>query len=40
MGRVLVEKKESQHLLGLLTNEEGTDMLSRNVGKQLPRNAA
>jgi hypothetical protein len=27
-------------LLGLLTREDGTDMLSRNVGKQLPDDAA
>jgi hypothetical protein len=27
-------------LLGLLTREDGTDTLSRNVGKQLPHNAA
>jgi hypothetical protein len=27
-------------LLGLLTREDGTDMLSRNVGKQLPHDPA
>jgi hypothetical protein len=27
-------------LLGLLTREDGTDTLSRNVGKQLPHDAA
>jgi hypothetical protein len=27
-------------LLGLLTHEDGTDTLSRNVGKQLPHDAA
>jgi hypothetical protein len=27
-------------LLGLLTLEDGTDTLSRNVGKQLPHDAA
>jgi hypothetical protein len=26
--------------LGLLTREDGTDTLSRNVGKQLPHDAA
>jgi hypothetical protein len=26
--------------LGLLTREDGTDLLSRNVGKQLPHDAA
>ena len=28
------------YLLGLLTREDGTVTLSRNVGKQLPRHAA
>jgi hypothetical protein len=28
------------HLHGLLTREDGTDTLSRNVGKQLPHDAA
>jgi hypothetical protein len=27
-------------ILGLLTVEDGTDMLYRNVGKQLPHDAA
>jgi hypothetical protein len=27
-------------LIGLLTREDGTDTLSRNVGKQLPHDAA
>jgi hypothetical protein len=27
-------------LLGILTREDGTDTLSRNVGKQLPHDAA
>jgi hypothetical protein len=27
-------------LLGLLTREDGTDTLTRNVGKQLPHDAA
>jgi hypothetical protein len=29
-----------QVLLGLLTREDGTDTLSRNVGKQLPHDTA
>jgi hypothetical protein len=34
------ELKSFPFLLGLLTRENGTDTLSRNVGKQLPHVAA
>jgi hypothetical protein len=38
--RVVIVAGFLSFLLGLLTREDGTDALSRNVGKQLPHDAA
>ena len=34
--RFHLQGQESKRILGFLTPEDGTDMLSRNVGKKLP----
>jgi hypothetical protein len=40
LSRTYIIGRWLSFLLGLLTCEDGTDTLSRNVGKQLPHDAA